>query len=454
MRQSYRILPVYTGDVSGVCSALYELGGMVVMHDPSGCNSTYNTHDEIRWYDSDSLIFLSGLRQEDAIMGGDDKLIGDITDAALVYHPLFIAICNSPIPYLNGTDFEGIAGEIEQNTGIPTFCVSSNGMYDYVRGAGLALEALARKLFGGKGCGSTEAASGNENNSLSAVETEENTQDRHSSKTGRSVNILGMTPLDYAAGSCTASVRSFAVEKGWQVQSVWAMGDSLTALQSAGEADLNLVVSSTGLAAAQYLYQRFGIPWVAGVPVGGFSDVLAQEMEEAVHAGRCGAAFPSERCGAQMENKANAMTYTAVIGEAVLSESIAAALRLRGEEAAVIVTAGTHEPALMSSLYAEKDSEDREKKICGEKGIGAKQIADDTWICLGEEETEEALGECARRSNALGAQLRVAADPLYELIAPAGARLIRIPQLAFSGRLYRKEFPDLMNKTTWRELWA
>ena len=57
MRQSYRMIPIYTADVSGVCSALYELGGMTVMHDPSGCNSTYNTHDEIRWYDQDSLIF-------------------------------------------------------------------------------------------------------------------------------------------------------------------------------------------------------------------------------------------------------------------------------------------------------------------------------------------------------------------------------------------------------------
>ena len=45
MRQAYRIIPIYTSDVSGVCSALYELGGMVVIHDPSGCNSTYNTHD-------------------------------------------------------------------------------------------------------------------------------------------------------------------------------------------------------------------------------------------------------------------------------------------------------------------------------------------------------------------------------------------------------------------------
>ena len=49
MRQTYKMIPIYTADVSGVCSALYELGGMTVMHDPSGCNSTYNTHDEIRW---------------------------------------------------------------------------------------------------------------------------------------------------------------------------------------------------------------------------------------------------------------------------------------------------------------------------------------------------------------------------------------------------------------------
>ena len=63
----------YTADVSGVCSALYELGGMTIMHDPSGCNSTYNTHDEIRWYDQDSLIYISGLTEIDAIMGNDEN---------------------------------------------------------------------------------------------------------------------------------------------------------------------------------------------------------------------------------------------------------------------------------------------------------------------------------------------------------------------------------------------
>lgn len=99
MRQSYRIIPIYTADVSGVCSALYELGGMTVMHDPSGCNSTYNTHDEIRWYDQDSLIFISGLTEIDAILGNDRKFIDDIEHAVRELHPKFIALAGSPIPY-------------------------------------------------------------------------------------------------------------------------------------------------------------------------------------------------------------------------------------------------------------------------------------------------------------------------------------------------------------------
>ena len=58
-----KIISCYTADTSGVCSALYELGGMVVVHDASGCNSTYATHDEPRWYDMDSMIYISALTE-------------------------------------------------------------------------------------------------------------------------------------------------------------------------------------------------------------------------------------------------------------------------------------------------------------------------------------------------------------------------------------------------------
>ena len=63
LTQSHALLPIPTADTFGACSTLFELGGMIVIHDPSGCNSTYTTHDEPRWYRQDSMIYISALTQ-------------------------------------------------------------------------------------------------------------------------------------------------------------------------------------------------------------------------------------------------------------------------------------------------------------------------------------------------------------------------------------------------------
>ncbi|MCD7953433.1 MAG: nitrogenase component 1 [Synergistaceae bacterium] len=146
MRQTCAILSTYTADVSGVCSALYEMGGMTVMHDASGCNSTYNTHDEPRWYDVPSLVFISALAEVEALMGDEEKLIGDVCRAAEGLRPRFIALAGTPIPMMMGTDFKGIARVIEERTGIPTFGFATNGMNSYNVGAGMALAAVARRF--------------------------------------------------------------------------------------------------------------------------------------------------------------------------------------------------------------------------------------------------------------------------------------------------------------------
>ena len=82
MNRYARIISTHSADVFGVCSALFELGGMTIMHDASGCNSTYTTHDEPRWYDMDSMVYISALSELEAIMGDDEKLISDIVTAA------------------------------------------------------------------------------------------------------------------------------------------------------------------------------------------------------------------------------------------------------------------------------------------------------------------------------------------------------------------------------------
>ena len=98
MRQTARIISTCSADTFGVCSALFELGGMIIMHDASGCNSTYTTHDEPRWYDMDSMVYISGLSEMEAIMGDDSKLVDDIVDAANELNPDFIAVAGTPIP--------------------------------------------------------------------------------------------------------------------------------------------------------------------------------------------------------------------------------------------------------------------------------------------------------------------------------------------------------------------
>ena len=298
MRQAYRIIPIYTSDVSGVCSALYELGGMVVIHDPSGCNSTYNTHDEIRWYNQDSLIFISGLTEIDAVMGNDEKFLSDIREAAGELHPKFIALVSSPIPFMNGTDFPALAKVLETETGIPAFAVPTNGMHDYVYGAGKALEEIARRFV------------------------PEQMEDRNGSE--RTVNLLGATPLDFGPISKVEELKKNLEQYGWKVISAWAMGDSLEDLAQAGKAEMNLVISSVGLRAAKMLKEKYGTPYVIGTPYKEYAERISEALEKRIQ-------IPAieDRRRENLQGTGNSKKIITLIGEPVTIGSLAAIIERR-----------------------------------------------------------------------------------------------------------------------------
>ena len=373
MRQSYRIIPIYTADVSGVCSALYELGGMTVMHDPSGCNSTYNTHDEIRWYDQDSLIFISGLTEIDAIMGNDRKFIDDIEHAARDLHPKFIALAGSPIPFMNGTDFPAIARVIETENGIPTFAVPTNGMHDYVYGAGIALEEIAKRF--------TEKT--DTKNAIQKTEI----------RFRRSVNLLGVTPLDFGPQKNVNLLKENLQEYGWNVLSTWAMGDSLETLQMAGTAEVNLVVSAVGLRAAKVLQEKFGTPYVIGTP----NEWLAENISEALENAK---GQQTEKL-IYLQNRMQKDAEITLIGEPVTMGSLAAGIeKVHGRSTRVLCPLKECE-----NLIGEKDA-----------------------IVLGEEAMQEALKDAKI----------IVADPLYKSICPSKCEFYELPHVAFSGRIYIK----------------
>ena len=422
MRQAYRIIPIYTADVSGVCSALYELGGMTVMHDPSGCNSTYNTHDEIRWYDEDSLIFISGLTEIDAIMGNDEKFIYDIEEAASELKPRFIALASSPIPYMNGTDFPAIAEVTEQDTGIPTFAVPTNGMHDYVHGAGMALEAIAEHFVLPK--------------SHAEDVSNKNTEGKGRN---RLVNLLGVTPLDFGPLDHAETMKRSLEQYGWQINSMWAMGDSLDQLSKSADAAVNVVVSSVGIRAAKVLQRKFGTPYVVGAPVGRFTEKLSEAMEVAVSSAKGFAASEIEK-NAQTrhlseteaaQEPADNVVYAAC---RKVSENLQDANKAEENtrHQAEITLIG--EPVTMGSLAAaiELQYGRSVRVLCPLEETEGLLAPGDEAVC-GEEMMEEKLKDAGI----------IAADPLYRPICPKDAQFYELPHIAFSGRIYLKKIKQM-----------
>lgn len=302
MNQTARILSTYSADTFGVCSALYELGGLIVMHDPSGCNSTYTTHDEPRWYAQDSLIYISALTEQDAVLGRDGRLVEEVCAVALTHKPRFICIIPSQIAFLIGTDLRAICRIIEKRTGLPAFTLPTNSMHYYEQGIYFALEELARRVTGHPGEISPLAPHG-----------------------PLRVNLLGITPLDFGPDGWLSDWKEWLEQNGCQLQSCWAMGSGLDTILASGTADVNLVASYGGLGAARLLRQELRQPYVCGLPLGPLAPLLFRAMQKAGETKE-----PLLPYKEQKLNNTNHSQVQLIIGETILAESLAAALELSG----------------------------------------------------------------------------------------------------------------------------
>ena len=401
MRIVKRVLSTYSADNFGVCSALYELGGLVVMHDASGCNSTYNTHDEPRWYDMDSMVFISGLTEKDAIFGNDEILVRNLCETAEKLHPKFVCICGGPLPHIIGTDFRAVAKAVSRRTNLPCFGIQTNGMDAYASGAGEAFACLVDLMEKSTGCES-------------------------SSDEKIKVNLLGATPLDFSLNGSVQAIQDLLEDNGFSVRSTWAMGDTLENLLSSGDADVNLVISATGFAAAKRMRERFGIPYVIGCPVGraATEKVVSQLRQAAGSKNSIGGSNLSDD-GSTQSHEENSCDKARIllIGEPVVMKSMAETLKANG------------------LLKSDEDGCGKEKKlsvriISPMRGL-PREIAEGTDEIVLEDE----LREACRMADL------VIADPLYARLLPEEPeKFIKLPHVAYSGRFYEKEIPVLVGE--------
>ena len=276
-------LSPFAPDTSGAAAVFFGLGALTVIVDAGGCAGNIAGFDEPRWQRGRSAVFSAGLRDMDAIMGRDDHLVAKLQLAAEDIAADFIALVSSPVPAVIGTDFRALARLGKKATGLPVVTADCDGTRLYDKGAGKAWLALMKEFVG---------------------------QDTGEKAAGKTVGLLGVTPLDFSeaeaarlaeraqadgaqvllygagvensraysgAAAAAESGALFATNVGAQFIAPTPLCQTtplssttsstvingLPALRHAHTATENIVVSAQGLRAAKWLQQHFGTPYRA-----------------------------------------------------------------------------------------------------------------------------------------------------------------------------------------------
>ncbi len=224
-------------DDSGACGVFYELGGITVICDAGGCAGNVCGFDEPRWHEKRSALFSAGLRDMDAILGRDKLLVEKLAKITEQIPAEFTAIVGTPVPAVIATDYQALRRMAEKKTGLPCITVETDGTRGYDFGEMLAYSRLFR----------TFAA------------------EQLPVQSGR-LGVIGATPLNTGLTRADGIVSALQSE-GWESVVCFGMDSGLDALRRASECAHLLVISPSGLKAAEYLHETFGTPYSAGYPV-------------------------------------------------------------------------------------------------------------------------------------------------------------------------------------------
>jgi nitrogenase molybdenum-iron protein alpha/beta subunit len=360
MSKTLFTLPPLSPDYSGISSVLHDLGALTVLHDASGCTGTYTGYDEPRWFGSKSPVFCSGMREMDAILGADEKLLQKMEDAQKESRPPFAAVVGSPVPTLIGFDFQGFAAMAQKHLGIPVLGFPAAGINYYDLGQRDAYLVLAERF-------------------LNPAPV----------KNDQKVNLLGASALDGFDDDALRELFRFLNGAGLLPGAVWGTHSGLDEIAESGGAGANWALTAAALPLARYLRERFGTPFIAGLPIGEKNSRKILSF------------LKNQEHPAGTSARETSSAETLLIGEALFCDSLRGFL----EEKTGTVKIGTF-------------------FICGKELLREGDL-----LFSSEDDAEKAMGRVKT----------VYADPLFEGLLPFGPskpRFIPIPHCAVSGRLY------------------
>ena len=249
MKKFLKFMSPFAPDQSGACGVFYELGGLIIICDAGGCAGNICGFDEPRWFEKKSAVFSAGLRDMDAIMGRDDKLIQKL---ALSYEQLggkFALIVSTPVPAIIATDFRSLERMGEKKINVPCIALDCTGTGYYDKGEEKAwyrlFETFAKESF---------------------------------EKVEGKIGVIGATPIEtgykdaeilrqfLADNKELLNAKNSEISKYTENTVIYSMGSTLEDVIRASECEKNIVISLAGLKAAKYLEDKFGTPYEIAYP--------------------------------------------------------------------------------------------------------------------------------------------------------------------------------------------
>ena len=288
MKKLLRFISPLAPDDSGACSVLYELGGITVICDAGGCAGNVCGFDEPRWFTKKSALLSAGLRDMDAILGRDDRLVAKLARAQEQLGRAFTAVVGTPVPAVIATDYKAIERMAEKKTGVPCICVPCDGTKLYDRGEEDAYLALFRRFA----------------------------QDKLPTEKGTAA-VIGATPLNTGFAKADRITEVIKAEGFDEVKCI-GLDSGLDEIKNISRFEKVFVTAPSGMKAGAYLKEKFSLDVTAhGCPIPkGYEDKLkalapaektliihqqftANTVREMIGGGVCGTFFKLDESAAQ-----------------------------------------------------------------------------------------------------------------------------------------------------------
>ena len=249
-----RFLPTPSDRMGIIWSLLAVQGAIVLEYGPAG-----TTHYSMGLYGGLGLrfqnrMFTTHMSEDDVVMGDVTRLEDAIVELDKSYAPKVIFVVASSVTAVIGTDIKGVCRYMQNEVKAKLVAFEQGGFRgDYSIGLAETYKLLVRNL-----------------------------PKKDVAQEAGVYNIIGASAWRYRMASDIWEVKSLLDEAlGLSCNACLCYDTSVEELEDMGLAQVNIVLGNEGLAAAKYLKEKFGMPYVYAVPYGynGTLSFLAQVGE-------------------------------------------------------------------------------------------------------------------------------------------------------------------------------